>query len=139
MVKRGKKHNRKRAAKQAIQATHPKPNKIGSSTPYDFEGKNLTPYGGLLPVATMLEKLGFQQVVEETVTVKRALRSMAAYQFVLAMVLAAYVGFSRLSHLRFVQRDPIVTGILKVLRLPPQCTFWWFLASLHLSVAGQLL
>ena len=87
----------------------------------------------------MLEKLGFRQVVEETVTVKRALRSMAAYQFVLAMVLAAYVGFSRLSHLRFVQRDPIVTGILKVLRLPPQCTFWRFLASLHLSVAGQLL
>jgi hypothetical protein len=110
---------------------------VGDS--YDFEGKNLTPYGGLLPVATMLEKLGFRQVVEETVTVKRALRSMAAYQFVLAMVLAAYVGFSRLSHLRFVQRDPIVTGILKVLRLPPQCTFWRFLASLHLSVAGQLL
>ena len=26
----------------------------------DFRGKNLTPYGGLLPVATMLEKLGFQ-------------------------------------------------------------------------------
>jgi hypothetical protein len=24
-------------------------------------------------------------------------------------------------------------------RLPPQCTFWRFLASLHLSVAGQIL
>src|ERR1044071_3663713 len=30
-------------------------------------------------------------------------------------------------------------GILKVLRVPPQCTFWRFLASLHLSVARQLL
>jgi hypothetical protein len=28
---------------------------------------------------------------------------------------------------------------LKVLRLPPQCTFWRFLASLHVSVARQLL
>jgi hypothetical protein len=139
MVKRSRQDSEKKPAKQGPQEVILEPNKIGASTPYDFEGKNLTPYGGLLPVATMLEKLGFRQVVEETVTVKRALRSMAAYQFVLAMVLAAYVGFSRLSHLRFVQRDPIVTGILKVLRLPPQCTFWRFLASLHLSVAGQLL
>src|SRR5438128_3492083 len=104
MVKRGNKHIHKTPARQASQATQSEPNKIGASTPYDFEGKNLTPYGGLLPVATMLEKLGFRQVVEETVTVKRALRSMAAYQFVLAMVLAAYVGFSRLSHLRFQDR-----------------------------------
>jgi len=35
----------------------PEANKIGASTPYDFEGRNLTAYGGLLPVATMLEKL----------------------------------------------------------------------------------
>jgi len=55
---------------------------------YDFEGQNLTAYGGLLPVATMLEKLGFQQVVEETLRVKRVTRAMTLYQFVLAMVLA---------------------------------------------------
>ena len=61
------------------------------------------------------------------------------YQFVLAMVLALYVGFSRLHHLRFLEREPMLTGILKVLRLPPQCTFWRFLASLHLGIARQLL
>jgi stalled ribosome alternative rescue factor ArfA len=33
----------------------------------------------------------------------------------------------------------MLTGILNVLRVPPQCTFWRFLASLHLSVASQLL
>src|SRR5882724_4699287 len=32
-----------------------------------------------------------------------------------------------------------VTGVLQVLRLPPQCTFWRFLASLHLQIARQLL
>jgi hypothetical protein len=87
----------------------------------------------------MLERLGFQQLVEETLTVKRLPRAMSMYQFVLAMVLAAYVGFSRLYHLRFVVREPMLTGILKVLRLPPQCTFWRFLASLHLGIARQLL
>jgi hypothetical protein len=113
--------------------------KIGASTPFDFSARNLTAYGGLLPVATMLEKLGFQQLVEETLTIKRLTRVMPVYQFVLAMVLALYVEFSRLHHLRFLAREPMLTGILKVLRLPPQCTFWRFLASLHLSVAGQIL
>ena len=134
-----KEHIVKRPDKQGPEEVIAEPNKIGSSTPYDFEAKSLTAYGGLLPVATMLEKLGFQQLVEEALTVKRVTRAMPMYQFVLAIVLAMYVGFSRLNHLRFVSREPMLTGILKVLRLPPQCTFWRFLASLHLSVARQLL
>jgi hypothetical protein len=44
---------------------------MNASTPYDFTGRNLTSYGGLLPVVTMLEKLGFQSLVERTVTSKR--------------------------------------------------------------------
>ena len=87
----------------------------------------------------MLEKLEFQQVVEQTLTVKRATHSMTMYQFVLAMVLALYVGFSRLNHLRFREREPMLVGVLKVLRLPPQRTFWRFLASLHLQIAQQFL
>src|ERR1700687_5214817 len=139
MVINRKEHSDKKPAKQGAEAVIPEPNKIGASTPYDFEAKNLTAYGGLLPVATMLEKLGFQQLVEETLTVKRVTRAMPMCQFILAMVLAGYVGFSRLHHLQFLAREPMLTGILKVLRLPPQCTFWRFLASLHLGVARQLL
>jgi hypothetical protein len=129
----------KNRAQQGADTTQSEPYSIGAATPYDFEGKNLTAYGGLLPVATMLERLRFQQLIEETLTVKRLTRAMSMYQFVLAMVLAVYVGFSRLHHLRFVTREPMLTGILKILRLPPQCTFWRFLASLHLGVAKQLL
>lgn len=139
MVKDRKQHTVPRPARQGVDDAAPEPNKIGASTPYGFEGRNLTAYGGLLPVATMLEKLGFQDLVEEALTVKRQTRVMAMPQFVLAMVLASYVGFSRLYHLRFLQREPMLTGILGVLRLPPQSTFWRFLRSLHLSVAAQLL
>jgi hypothetical protein len=106
--------------------------------------------GGLLPVATMLEKLGFQKLVEETLTVTRIPRVMTIYQFLFGMVLALYVGFSRLNHLRFVgcengcgsdlipffalhrrQRFQISEGARRdvhrdpeVLELPPQSTFW---------------
>lgn len=133
------KHTRKVSVRQASQELGSQPNKINANTPYNFTGKDLTPYGGLFPVATMLEKLGFCKLVEESITVSRMTRFMPAYEFLLAMVLSIYVGFFRLSHMRFVSKDPMLTGILKVTHLPPQSTFWRFLASLHLGVAQQVL
>jgi Transposase DDE domain group 1 len=138
-VNNNRKHSEKTPDRQEAEGVNPEPLKIGASTPYDFSARNLTAYGGLLPVATMLDKLGFEQLVGETLTIQRLTRAMPVYRFVLAMVLALYVGFSRLNHLRFLEREPMLTGILKVLRLPPQCTFWRFLASLHLCVAEQVL
>jgi len=139
MVNDHNQDTRRKPANQAVREVTPEPNKISASTPYDFEAKNLTAYGGLLPVASMLEKLGFQQLVEETLTVKRKTKAMTMYRFVLAMVLACYVGFSRLHQFRFLKREPMLTGILQVVKLPPQSTFWRFLAALHLGIARQLL
>ena len=138
-VKNRKQYSVKRPAKQARREKAPEANKINASTPYDFDGKNLTPYGGLLPVITMLERLGFEALVAELLTVKRATRAMPWPKFVLAMVLGIYVGFTRLSHLRFIAKDPLLTGILQVAAVPPQSTLWRFLASLHITVSRQLL
>ena len=138
-LKNETKHSGKTRSKQGPPAVTPEPNKIAGSTPFDFDGKNLTPYGGLFPVATMLEKLEFQKLVEEMLTVKRRPGFMSVYQFVMAMVLAIYVGFSRLNHLRFVANDPMLAGLLKVASLPGQSTFWRFCASLHLAVSRPLL
>ena len=88
MVNHSRQRSEKTPARQAPQADKAEPYQIGASTPYDFDAKNLTAYGGLLPVAAMLEKLSFQQLVEETLTVKRLTRAMTIYQFVQAMVLA---------------------------------------------------
>jgi hypothetical protein len=139
MVKNEKEHRKKKPARQAFQERASEPNKIGASTPYKFTAKNLTAYGGLLPVATMLEKLEFQAVVEETITCSRETRVMSLYKFVLGIVLGLYVGFPRLNQLRFIAKDPMLTGILKERRLPPQSTLWRFMASLHLNVAAQIL
>jgi hypothetical protein len=78
---------------QGVHAATSQPNKIGPATRYDFNSKNLTAYGGLLPVGTLLEKLGFRQLVEETLRVKRQTSAMPAYQFILAMVLGLLRGF----------------------------------------------
>jgi hypothetical protein len=139
MVRNRKKHSEKTPVKQGPASCSSEPNKINASTPYDFTGKNLTPYGGLLPVITMLEKLGFQSLVEQTVTSQRILRAMDLYRFVLGIVLGLYIGFPRLNQLRFIARDPILTGILKVTKLPVQSTFWRFVNALHRHVARQIL
>ena len=139
MVSNTKQHSGRRRVHQGVHADTPEVNKIGASTPYDFSAHNLTAYGGLLPVATMLEKLGFQQLIEETLTIRRQTRAMPVFRFLLGMILACYVGFSRLHHLRFLKHEPMLTGILRVAELPPQSTFWRFLAALHLGIARQLL
>jgi hypothetical protein len=139
MVTNRKQHSSENRAKQASNEVQSNPNKIGASTPYDFTAKNLTPYGGLLPVATMLEKIGFEKLVNETVTVGRTTRVLSAYQFILAIVLGLYVGFSRLHQFRYIARDPLLVGVLKITHLPPQSTLWRFLNSLHSGVARQIL
>jgi hypothetical protein len=71
MVIDSSKHTCKTPVPQASRELASKLNKINANTPYNFSGKDLTPYGGLFPVATMLEKLGFRNLVEETLTVSR--------------------------------------------------------------------
>ena len=139
MVKEQEQNSCRRPANQGVRDVIPEPNRINASTPFDFNGKNLTPYGGLLPVVTMLEKLGFESLVEQTVTSKRIPRAMDLYRFVLGIVLGLYIGFPRLNQLRFIARDPILRGILKVTKLPVQSTFWRFVNALHRNVARQLL
>src|ERR1700681_4159464 len=139
MVTDRKEDSRKTPERQGAEDSAPEPNKIGASTHFDFNGKNLTPYGGLLPVITMLEKLGFESLVEQTLTSKRIPRAMDVYRFVLGIVLGLYIGFPRLNQLRFIARDPILTGILKVTKLPVQSTFWRFVNALHRNGARQIL
>lgn len=100
MVSNANQSTRHRRVNQGVHGDIPEPNKIGASTPYDFSAHSLTAYGGLLPVATMLEKLGFQQLIEETLTIKRQTRAMPVFGFLLGMILACYVGFSRLHRIR---------------------------------------
>jgi hypothetical protein len=64
---------------------------------------------------------------------------MDLYRFVLGIVLGLYIGFPRLNQLRFMARDPILTGILQVATLPVQSTFWRFINALHRHVARQML
>jgi hypothetical protein len=139
MVTNEKQHSSETRIKQASNKHDSEPNKIGASTPYDFNARNLTPYEGLLPVATMLENIGFQGILESSLVVDRITKSMPTHKFIQAIVLSSYLGFARLNQLRYIAQDPLLSGILKVSKLPPQCTLWRFLNSLNSGVARQIL
>ena len=90
MVTNRKEHTRKLPAKQGRRPACGSPQKLG----FCFQGSNLTAHGGLITVVAMLEKLQFRELIERHVTIKRRTTSMPGSRFVLAMILALYVGFS---------------------------------------------
>ena len=137
MVKRSERMKRQAVAAQGVEREAWSPTKITGSTPYEFAASGLTPYGGLLPVMRLLERLEFRRLIEERLTVKREPSSMSVFEFVLAIVLALYIGFDRLTHLTFLAKDSVITGILGIVRLPVQSTFWRFLNSLGLHNVRQ--
>jgi hypothetical protein len=138
MVKHEKHYKQKAHKRQAKKRSLAEVKKISAKTPYDFKGRHLTPYGGLLPLVALLEKLKFKELIDNSLTIKRIPHAMSNYQFILSILIAIYIGFSRLAHLVYIASDPIITGILKVTRLPVQSTFWRFLQSLRIFNVTQL-
>jgi hypothetical protein len=64
--------------------------------PFAFPSESVFAFAGILirrPPVTMLEKLDFQPLVEQTVTCRRTPRAMDVYRFVLGIVLRLYIGF----------------------------------------------
>lgn len=117
-----------------------KANRIGADTRYDFGGGVLTPYGGLLPLAALWEKLEFLRLLWEKLSVKRQPTSLSNGQFVMGTVLMFYLGFARFHHVKYVREDTLMQEVLgSEGPLPVQSTFWRFLASLHLHNEEQLM
>lgn len=140
MEKIAKAPRREKLVESGKEGARGKANKIGAATRYDFEGGVLTPYGGLLPLAALLEKLEFLPLLGEKLTVKRQPASLSNGQFVLGTVLMLYLGFARLHHVKYVRDDEMVQEVLgRAGPLPVQSTFWRFLASLHIHNEEQLM
>jgi hypothetical protein len=103
--------------------------KINSNTPYDFDGKQMTPYGGLLPLASLMEKTGFEKLCAQLVHTIRKTIAMKVTQFFVSIIISLYIGFDRLNHVRYIRKDPLITRLLGVKTLPVQSTYWRLLQS----------
>ena len=113
-------------------------NKIKASTEYTFTGKNMTPFGGMFPLASLVEKIKFDKMLEECLTVKSKTK-LPAYKYILAMIYLIYMGYKRLAHFMYLHDDDFFKRILGIATLPVQSTFWRFLnRRLHKHNERQL-
>jgi hypothetical protein len=70
-------HGSEIRARQTWNDAYTCPNRIRISTGYDFCAGKLMLCGGLLPVATMLVKIVFEDIVNETVTMERTTKAIS--------------------------------------------------------------
>ncbi len=83
MVKTDRDDGSAEAAEQARGEQSREANEISAATKYSFTGRNLTAYGGLLPVAAMLNKVELRELVGTAVNLelKRMPRAMSPSDF----------------------------------------------------------
>ena len=128
---------------QGVRADIPEPNKIGVSMPYDFAAESdrlrRSASGGHDAGKSRIPTVGREKPDHPATDALHAGLRVSFWGWWWPAVVACYVGFSRLNHLRFPKREPMLTGILRAVQLPPQCILWRFSTSLFLGMARQLL
>jgi hypothetical protein len=138
--KRSKKAVRKQAKKARRQARKNKlcrisksrSPKIGPNTEHDICSERLTAFGGLLALVKFLDLIKFKDVFRDIYVSPPRKTMLGCYRMVLGLLIMLFVGFQRIGHLKYLREDSMITGILKVTRLPAVSTFWRYLQSLKI-------
>jgi hypothetical protein len=99
----------------------------------------LTAFGGLLALVKFLDWIGFEALFAQHYTAPKRRPELGHYAMVVGILMLLFIGFQRLGHLVYGQRDPMRCGILRVAALPVVSTFWRYLKSLGINQSGSLL
>ena len=99
----------------------------------------MTPYGGLLPLVKLLDGLKFPELFEKFFHEPTRQTRKGSYFFVKGFLMLLFIGFHRLNHFVYIQKDPMLLGALEVAKLPAVSTFWRFLQSLTINHSTCLL
>ncbi len=139
MVKRQKKHSRKRRNSKRFDGISAKARKINASTPVDVCEEQLSPFGGLLGFIKFLDLVDFKNLFHETYRPPSREPKLGHYHMVLGILLLLIIGFNRIWHFVYIGLDSILCGIFRVHRLPVASTYWRYLDSLGINQAHSLL
>ena len=113
--------------------------KIGPNTEHDMCSERLTAFGGLLALVKFLDLIKFSDVFRDLYVSPPRKAMLGCYRMVLGLLIMLFVGFQRIGHLKHLREDSMITGILKVTRLPAVSTFWRYLQSLKIVQSQSLL
>ena len=112
---------------------------ITAETPHGICGERLSAFGGLTILVKYLSLIEFKEVFDFAYVRPARQAMLGCRKMVLGIIIMVFVGFQRIGHMALLRDDPLITGILKVDRLPAASTFWRYLVSLGQDQAASLL
>jgi hypothetical protein len=139
MVNSSKENSVKKAADQGISEKAREPAKIKANTRYELCDTHLTAFGGLLALVKFLDLVNFKEIFEIRYCSPKRKPELGCYHMIQGLLMLMFVGFTRLGHIEYIRRDPMICGILGVGILPAISTFWRYLASLCLNQSKAFL
>jgi len=137
--KGGREGRRAQGENEARRAGTQRGTRITAETPYGECSERLTAFGGLLALVKFLDLIGFEKAFAERYVHPKRTTELGCYRMVTGMLMLLFIGFQRLGHFAYVRDDAMVSGMLRVNRLPVVSTFWRYLTSLGIVQSQSLL
>ncbi len=88
-----------------------------------FTGKKMTAYGGFALIASFLEQISFEEMIEKTIPITECSpNGMGIYGKVTAYIAMVFAGAERFSHLVYLGNKEVLAKIFGIKRLPDAAT-----------------
>jgi hypothetical protein len=139
MVKRINKYNSKEGINKGSSGNAAEASKIGPSTPYGFTSQRLTAFGGLLGLIKFMDLVKFQEIFDSFYNPPMRTPKLGHYKMLLGLLMLLFIGFNRIWHFKYIQRDSMLCSFFNVLILPYVTTYWRYVNSLGLNQGKCLL
>ncbi len=139
MVKRRKKHSKKKRSSKGFQAKAAKARKINASTGYETCTEQLSPFGELLAAIKLLDLVKFKEIFDFAYHAPLRKPRLGHYLMVVGILMLLFIGFNRIWHFTYVRLDAMLCGFFRLTRLPAASTFWRYVDSLGINQANAFL
>jgi hypothetical protein len=117
MVKKYKKDSRKRLASKPFNQHGGRARKINAWTAYGTYSEQISPFGGLLGLAKVLDLFDFEKHFNEGYHAPSRETQLGDYAVVMGLVMLMFIGFSRVWHFVYIHLEAMLCGIFRVDKL----------------------
>ena len=139
MVKKQKKHNRKRHVSKGYSEKGSEARKISASTVFETCTEQITPFGGLLGLIKLIDLIKLEEIFDQLYIAPRRQVKLGNYRMVLGILILLFIGFNRIWHFTYIRLDAMVCGFFQLTLLPAASTFWRYVDSLGINQANSFL
>ena len=115
MVKKRKKHNRKKRVSKGIRENGSEARKINASTVFETCTEQITPFGGLLGLIKFIDLIKLEEIFDHLYIAPRRKVKLGNYRMVLGILMLLFIGFNRIWHFTYIRLDAMVCGFFSLL------------------------